>query len=87
MSRFFRPVSGFRHTLKYPVIIFFHMILKSSQSTLHKGVFSSIVSEFYCFVNGIKIQAYRSASFDILHTSRDFWAATKSTQIFYIFMY
>ena len=69
-SRFCRPVSGFRRTLKYPVIIFFYMIPKSSQSTLHKGVFSSIVSEFYCFVNGIQIQAYMFPSFDILTLRR-----------------
>lgn len=84
MSRFCRPVSGFRHTLKYPVVIFFHIILKSYQSTLHKGEFSSTVSDCYCFAKVIQIQAYRPASFDILHTFGDSCAATKSTQDLYI---
>jgi len=75
---------GFTHTLKYPVIIFVHMIQESCHSTLHKGVFSCIVFECYCFVNGIKIQAYRLVSVDILHIFRDSCTATNSTQSLYI---
>lgn len=73
----------FRHTLKYPVIIFFHMTQKSCHSTLHKGVFSCIVFECCWFVNGMQIHAYRPVSFDILHIFGDSCAETKFTQGLY----